>query len=231
MGRHQTGIAAALLAAALCVGAAGCGQQEQPEETAHDYKTEAEAVAASCVSKDDCYLCGGISEYDGENNVGIINLNTFEVTRIGINRYDDSGQLVEENTGVMQGVSFGRYDEAGSYGHVWIDADRGKADAEITFNGDEELNLENAARYLCEEHLKELASRVYRQGYGVGIVDFVGRKIYPFQENLTGFGAGDYYIHCDLIEHSQYVRTPKMNVLVVYTPLRYGTGSAPASNN
>lgn len=57
MRKFQSGIAAALLAAALCVGATGCGQSE---ETTHDYKVEAEAVA--CVSADDCFLCSGISE-------------------------------------------------------------------------------------------------------------------------------------------------------------------------
>ena len=219
MARFRASIAAALLSAALCVGVTGCGQKQA--EVRHDYKAEAEAVAGSCVSKDDCFLCTGITEYEGQNNVGIINLNTFDVIPIEINRYED-GRLMEENTGALRTMNFGSYKEAGYYGNIRIDADRGIATAEITFHGDEELPLTNAAQHLCKDHLMELASGVYRQGYGVGIVDFVKREIHPFQETVIAFSASDFYIHCDLIEDSQYVKTPKMDVLVVYTPLRYG---------
>ena len=218
MTKYKARMAAAVLAALICIATAGCGQEQA--ETKRDYKAEAETVASFCVSTDDCYLCSGISEYEGQNNVGIINLNTFDVIPIEINRYEH-GLLIEENTGALHMMNFGNHEEPGYYGNVRIDADRGTATAEITFNGDEELNLENVAQHLCEEHLKELATGVYRHGYGVGIVDFVKREIHPFQESLIGFQASDYYVHCDLIEHSQYVKTPKMDVLVVYTPLRY----------
>lgn len=220
MTRFGAGITAALLSAALCMGIMGCGQKQA--EVRHDYKAEAEAVIGSCVSKEDCFLCTGIIKYDGQNNVGIINLNTFDVIPIEINRYED-GNLIEENTGVLQTMNFGSYQEAGCYGYIRIDADRGIATAEITFHGDEELSVANAAQHLCEEHLMKLASDVYRHGYGVGIVDFVKREIQPFQENIIAFRASDFYIHCDLTEDSQYVKTPKMDALVVYTPMRYGS--------
>lgn len=57
-----------------------CGHQQTAEEVKRDFKAEANAVYASCVSQDECYLCGGIGEYDGQNNVGIISLNTFQLS-------------------------------------------------------------------------------------------------------------------------------------------------------
>lgn len=99
---------AAILATALTLTfCASCGQQ--PAEERRDYKAAAEAASVHCVSKADCYLCGDgntrYKEYYGQNNVGIISLNTFELMPVEINRYDQSGQLIEENTGVMRSMS------------------------------------------------------------------------------------------------------------------------------
>ena len=37
--------------------------------------------------------------YWGEDNVGLINLNNFDLLYLGINRYGDGGELVQEPTG------------------------------------------------------------------------------------------------------------------------------------
>ena len=55
----------------------------------------------SSIEQTDCLLCGEqtnlpMSSYWGEDNVGIVNLNTFDVLRIEINRYDDKGDLIEK---------------------------------------------------------------------------------------------------------------------------------------
>ena len=59
------------------------------------------------LTQEECFVCGEnpnhpISSYWGEDNVGILNLNTFDILYIEINRYDDNGQLLEENAGYMQ---------------------------------------------------------------------------------------------------------------------------------
>ena len=63
----------------------------------------------STISKEDCFICGEhlcdthfsplFLAYSGENNVGIVNLNTFDIMRIEINRYDEQGNLVEKKAG------------------------------------------------------------------------------------------------------------------------------------
>ena len=56
--------------------------------------------------REECYVCGKngdtlASAYWGEDNVGLINLNNFDLLYLGINRYGDGGELVQEHAGVM----------------------------------------------------------------------------------------------------------------------------------
>ena len=202
------------LALAFC---ASCGKPHT--EQRRDYKAEAEAASVHCVSKADCFLCGDgnirYKEYYGQNNVGVISLNTFELLPIEINRYDQSGQLIEENTGVMQSRSFKNGDD-GFSAHLMLDADRGIANVDITPYGDSTLSLDAAAGFLCEDCLTEFAGELYGNAYGVGIIHFSQRKIKAFEGNVVGFGAGDYYIHCDFEPQYGNIKT-----LIALAPLRY----------
>ena len=137
--------AAVLVTALALFFCASCGKQ--PAEERRDYKAEAEAASVHCLSKADCCLCGDgnipYKEYYGQNNVGVISLNTFELMPIEINRYDQSGQLIEENTGVLQSRRFKNGDD-GFSAHLMVDADRGIADVDITPYGDSVLSLDAA---------------------------------------------------------------------------------------
>lgn len=66
-----------------------------------------EAKYISDTSKEDCLLCGDgkgtlLPLHKGEENIGVISLNTFDLAHIEINRYDDYGNLLEEPS---QGIS------------------------------------------------------------------------------------------------------------------------------
>lgn len=214
-------IASVALSAVMLIGMIGCGQKQ---ETTPDYKAEAEALYQSCASKEDCYLCGNTTqlnwEHLGENNIGIISFNTFQMIPVSINRYDDAGTLIEENTGVMESRRFNS-DEDGFTASLMLDADRGIADAQLSFNEDQQIQLERTAQYLCEDHFRELVSDLYGNPYGLGIINLESTKLYPFKENVIGFQTGDYYIHCDLIDIGKNGNLSKMNIYIFYTPLRY----------
>ena len=50
----------------------------------------------SNIAAEECYVCGKngdslASAYWGEDNVGLINLNNFDLLYLGINRYGDGG--------------------------------------------------------------------------------------------------------------------------------------------
>lgn len=51
----------------------------------------------SAISEQDCFICGDkrdplMAHYWREDNIGILNLNTFEVMYIPINKYDINGE-------------------------------------------------------------------------------------------------------------------------------------------
>ena len=199
-----------VLALMLCA----CRQQAEPKAE-RDWKAEAEAASASCVAKEDCFLCGTDAGYFGQNNVGLVSLNTFAVIPVEINRYDRSGQLVEENTGAMQMRTFKNGDD-GMAASVMLEPDRGIAHVSITPGPDATLDLASAAAHLCPDCLTELVSQLHGRAGGVGVVNFSTRRLYVLPESVTGFGAGDYYVHCD-----RNAEGGGISVLITYSPLRY----------
>ena len=79
----------AITVMAWIYGERGCGAEEYEHI---DY--------VSNIASDDCYVCGNTgnnaaSAYWGEDNVGIINLNNFDLLHLPINRYVDHGELAE----------------------------------------------------------------------------------------------------------------------------------------
>ncbi len=216
-GCKRFAVAAVMLALLFC---AACGEQAQtPAPPERDYKAEAEAVAAACAAKEDCFLCGtgaAHSVYFGQNNVGLISLNTFAYLPVEINRYDRmSGKLIEENTGTIQ-IRTLRNGDAGLLASLMLDSDRGIGDLNITPGEDGTLNLAETARFLCADCLTELASQLHGSVCGYGIVNFSTGRLYAFRDSIVGFGAGDYYVHCDF-DRSE----GKARILVIFCPLRY----------
>ena len=199
-----------VLALMLC----GCGQQAKTEQE-HDWKAEAEAVSVSCVDKEACFICGTEAGYYGQNNIGIVSLNSFSVMPVEINRYDHSGQLIEENTGAMQMRNF-QNGEKGMAASVMLEPDRGIAHVSISPKGDTALDLSSASAHLCPDCLEDLALQLHGNVSGVGVVNFSTRRLYALQESVTSFGAGDYYIHCD-----RDAERGEIDILVTYSPLRF----------
>lgn len=195
---------------ALCL--TGC-------DTKSSVETKPEQVI-STVSAEDCFLCGSGAKdlpYWGQNNVGIISLNTFEVMPIEINRYDDNGVLIAENTGHM--TSRGFQNNTGFRAHVYENADRGRAKGSITFNADETLDTEKTATFLCQACLDAVLSNIYTEGSGIGILNFATKQLRAFEEPLTGFDLGDYYIDCDWNTPRQTEASKELTILVSYYPM------------
>lgn len=198
---------------ALCL--IGCGADPSVEAVPEQ--------VISTVPAKDCFLCGNGAEepfYWGQNNVGIISLNTFEVMPIAINRYDDDGVLIEKNTGCMtsHGIS---NNESGFCAHVFEDPDRGYASGSIEFREDEVLDAEKTASYLCQTCLDAVLAEIYKSGFGIGVINFATREIRVFEECFTGFCLGDYYIDFDWKEQGQTEDSREVDILVFYCPLRY----------
>ena len=86
----------------------------------------------STITQEECYVCSDTKDFSGflywgEDNVGIVILNSFELLRLEINRYDDQGKLIEELAGFMSSSGMSN-EKTESYVHAYCFSDNAYAD-------------------------------------------------------------------------------------------------------
>lgn len=174
----------------------------------------------------DCKVCGKgsgtlLPAYRGQNNVGIISLNTFTISYVEINPYDDNGKPMKKprKGSASHLLSSG---EDGYSSFVSENQWRGYADGSVYFRQDEFLNMEKAAAFLCSDCLNNIMDQCWSdEPYGVGIIDFRTGEIRLLEEIVTAFMFNDYYITCDLREPREDDSSVEMDLLIFYCPERY----------
>ena len=160
----------------------------------------------SKIKPKDCALCNQAGNtllpiYAGQNNLGIICINTFDISPISINRYDDYGNLIEEpaKSTSMNHNSFG---ERRMVTSISPNTDRGYANVQISFTDDRHINPKSVESLLCQNCLNTILSQVWDTPYGIGIINFETFEVKLFEENVSGFSFDDYYIHVDHRENN-----------------------------
>ena len=192
-----------------------CSNGEQPSISKKEYE---HIPYVSDLSQEECFVCGEnpnhpISSYWGEDNVGILNLNTFEVLYIEINRYDDNGQLIEETAGYMQMHSMSNGE---SYVHSSDNPDRGLSNIQI--QGDRKpVDAKAIQSFLCQTCLDKI-NDMYFGDYPpeeYAVVNFSDKSIRPLIKNTTWFTFGNFDVDCDFKDNGN------VNLLIHYCPPRY----------
>lgn len=168
----------------------------------------------SAIEQADCYLCGDgadplVSAYWGQDNVGILNLNTFELLRLEINRYDDHGELITTQAGVMLSTGIENV-------HAYVHPDRGYANVQIS-GAEYEADRDSMQNHLCQSCLDTLNDEWYgdEPPAEFAVVNFADKTIEAMLPNKTGFGSGNYYVDC------QYKDEGRIDLLIFYCPPRY----------
>ena len=169
----------------------------------------------STTTEAECFVCSESKTtpaglYWGEDNVGLLNLNTFEVLRIEINRYEN-GKLVEKQAGFMQthGMSSGGV-------FATTDPDRGYSHVRIS-GANSAIDAASIQSHLCQTCLDEI-NGMYFGDYppeAYAIINFSDKSLKPLIRNTTFFGSGNYGIDCNFEEDG------KMDLLIFYCPPRY----------
>ena len=206
------------LAGALCMFLAILGmatyaakQEPEPTEYSHiDFVSE--------IAQEDCYLCGNgsdpiVNHYWGEDNVGILNLNTFELLRLEINRYDDYGQLIEEVAGYMQSSHLSGED---TYAHAFTHPDNGYSHVQIT-GVQYSIDRESVQSHLCQSCLDTI-NDMWFSGEApaeYAVINFTERTIRPLVSCYTWFSAGNYGVDCEFKDNGA------IDLLIHYCPNRY----------
>ena len=217
-----------ILVAFICLCAVGChdsgGDQDMQMEAISE--TE-EGLYISNTAPEKCYLCGTPEQsllpfYEGQTNLGIISLNTFEFVPIEINRYDDYGNLIEEPAGFST-TSMQNTGENGFTAYITPNHDRGYANATIYFENDKELNIDEAADFLCTECLNQTLEECWNDDpFGMGVINFETEEIRLLERNITAFMFDDFYVSCDLrTSDDSDGDSHQMDLLIFYCPERY----------
>lgn len=170
-----------------------------------------------CVPVEDCFLCGREEVCPwGQNNIGLISLNSFELMPIGINRYDDNGELIEESTGTFR-LRGHQSEENGFCASAMEESDHGHALVSLTLGEDIAADRERAGGFLCEECLERILPEGDDTLTGLGAVDLLTGEVKALDKNAGGFGLGDFYLHCDWKKDGKAAE-----LFLFYSPLRYG---------
>lgn len=172
----------------------------------------------SSIEKEDCYLCGDrpdheIGSYLGQDNVGLINVNTFDVLLVEINRYDRNGQLIEEATGTMQMGICAIDDTTVS---IMTDVDRGYSHVSFQPSGNG-IDADTISSFLCQDCLDDFSS-FYFEGDAapeIAIINFATREIRPLVSSCPWFTIDNYLVDCSFED------TGNINLRVTYRPIRY----------
>ncbi len=101
-----------------------------------------------------------------------------------------------------------------------LEYDRGYATGSVDFLNDETLDADKAASFLCADCLNKILPKEISQCFGVGVINLDTKEIRLFEENLCGFGLGDFHIDCDFKEQKNG-DSRQMDLLVFYCPIRY----------
>ena len=185
----------------LCLACAACaGQTER-------------AALTSSIEREACRLCGEdpeLSAWWGQDNIGLVDLNTFDVLPVEINRYGRDGRLIEEATGVMQTVLCGVGD---ADAFLWLDVDRGYAHADIDPRG-RGIGADTLGTWLCGDCLDAYFPDQETPAE-IAVVNFATRELRPLTESCTWFALDNYLVDCAISE------TGAIGLRITYRPMRY----------
>lgn len=186
----------------------------------HAAKKEAAHIESKYTSalQGECFLCGERSDsiaslHWGEDNVGIINLNTFELLRLEINRYNEYGQTLEEAAGYMQSSHLSG---KGSSVHAYTFPDKGYAHVQIT-GLQYTIDRSTIQERLCQECLNAFSELVIpgKEPAAYAIVNFADRSIHPLMSCYPQFLTKNYEVICEFKDNSS------INLEVYYSPTRH----------
>lgn len=175
----------------------------------------------SSITQEGCYVCSDTTDfvgsfYWGEDNVGIVNLNTFELLHLEINRYDDYGNLITEPAGFMTSGGLQK-DDAGSSAHAFTFSDNGYADVQI-FDAQYSIDRISVQNHLCQACLDTINDLwiIDQPPAEYAIISFEERTIYPILNTTPWFSAGNYGVDCE------FKTDGNIDILIHYIANRFG---------
>ena len=181
-------------------------------------KTYEHVQFTSKVTTEGCAICGEHPDvhwywYKGQDNVAIVDVNTFDFSYIEINRYNPDGSQITETAGYMKmsGGEIGAHHISGM-----VDPDRGLARLNGTLSSDP-IDASAIESFLCQECLDEFASHYFEHDnvYSLAVFNFAAKTLRPLVESSPWYAADNYSVDC------HYEDDGKIDITVYYCPPRF----------
>lgn len=181
-------------------------------------KTYEHVQFTSKVTTEGCAICGEHPDvhwywYMGQDNVAIVDVNTFDFSYIEINRYNPDGSQITETAGYMKmsGGEIGAHHISGM-----VDPDRGMARLNGTLSSDP-IDASAIESFLCQECLDEFASHYFEHDnvYSLAVFNFAAKTLRPLVESSPWYAADNYSVDY------HYEDDGKIDITVYYCPPRF----------
>lgn len=168
------------------------------------------------IQQENCAFCGtgqdALFSLEKGDNVGILDLNTFETMDIPMNNYDEYGQLMPEDSGYYKG-----YNQFGddTYVHSKTFSNRGYADVEI-HGAKYDIAVEYLQTHLCQTCLDMVNVYYWTEEAppAYAIINFSEDTVRPLDQSLTWFLMENYGIDCEFKENGN------IDLRIIYCPSR-----------
>ena len=155
----------------------------------------------SAITSQACYVCGTnaaspILSHRGEDNVGIVNLNTFDLLHLEINRYDDHRNQIEEPAGFLSTDRL-LYAQTKTYIHAFCDPD--SLYACVRFSGVQyAIARDSVETRLCQNCLDSInqPSSVGSPPAEFAVIGYEDGTIRPLLCSCTRFSLGNFSVDC-----------------------------------
>lgn len=146
--------------------------------------------------------------------MGIVDLNTFELLYLPINRYGYHRELIEEPVGVM--LSCGIMDEeADTYAHAYVFPDNAYATLQIT-GVQYAIDRDAIQNHFCQTCLDSINNLWFttQSLAEYAVISFEDRTIQPLLNAHPWFSAGKFGINCEFKDDGI------INLLIHYCPYK-----------
>lgn len=177
----------------------------------------------SSIGCEECFLCGEKSIKRSQDNIGLINMNTFDYFLIEINRYDPAGKIIEKPTGTVQV-------DARTIGDCEVsfltNMDQGYSLVNFSMTG-ENVKMDEVGTFLCQECLEKFKYNCKEPDAvsEIAVFSYSEGVICPLPKCKSFFSLGNYLIGC------YYEDPERASLQIIYRPCRYSTSDCSGEND
>ena len=168
-----------------------------------------------------CIICKHLNLYSNDDNLGIIFLNEDESYHIGINRYDDYGNLIQKKDTSMQ-MLFTPSNDLHKGVQITTDTNRGYAKIDISLTERKNIDMQKAADNCCTDCLSKLQEEYYSQEpYDIVVLNYKTKEVQLLSPDLLSFMIGDFYVSFEQRTSIGETEISDVDLLIFYCPERY----------